>query len=266
MQKLLEDGDVSDEELAQMETKPETVLEISMDSLDMISENELDGKINFIQIFERNVKDFLCHHESDWLKDCPTPPPRKGIEEKLEYKPRAKWILQMISLNQNQYLEEKNIYLRSKSHYKPPPRGHEKKKNQSSALILNKKRASKTIEKGFNVKNHKQKPNKKLIITFTEYILNANTEEETEAFETDGEPDYPEAEMATEELDRQGRMLWERKFRGRPPYPGLPTPEEIAYWAEWAEANDKEHETGNYFPAANPDPNPDPYQEEDSNV
>ena len=54
--KLLEDGDVSDEELAQIETKPETVMEISMDSLDTISENELDGKINFTQISEVNLK------------------------------------------------------------------------------------------------------------------------------------------------------------------------------------------------------------------
>ena len=270
--KLLEDGDVSDEELAQIETKPETVMEISMDSLDTISENELDGKINFTQISEGNLKYFMGHHVNDWLKHSPKPPARECMENKLEYKPRAISFLQMTSLNLNQYLEEKNINLNSKIHYKMPQRVYELKKYQNSALILNKTRVSKIIEKGFKYKSHELKPNKKIKITFTENILNANTDEETEAIETDGEPDYPEAELTREEFDRQERRLWERKFRGRPPYPGLPTPEEIEFWAEWAEKNEKDHETEteteaeNYTTAAKPDPNPEADQGEESST
>ena len=133
---------------------------------------------------------------------------------------------------------------------------------------MNKRRVSKIIEKGFKFKSHERKPNKKIIITFTEDILNANTEEETEAIETDGEPDYPEAELTTEELDRQGRKLWERKFRGSHPYPGLPTPEEIEFWAEWTEKNEKDHETEaeSYTTAAKPDPNPEADQGEESST
>ena len=56
MAKLLEDGDVSDEELVQMEKKTETTLDISMES---ISEEDLDGNINLYQYSRRNLRSSL---------------------------------------------------------------------------------------------------------------------------------------------------------------------------------------------------------------
>ena len=44
--------------------------------------------------------------------------------------------------------------------------------------------------------------------------------------------------MTKEELEHQDRELWRRKFpSGIPPYP-VRTPEEEAYWAEWAESRE----------------------------
>ena len=54
--KLLEEEELSDQELAQMETKIETSLDISMDS---ISEGEFDGKINLLQYSRRNLRSSL---------------------------------------------------------------------------------------------------------------------------------------------------------------------------------------------------------------
>ena len=44
--------------------------------------------------------------------------------------------------------------------------------------------------------------------------------------------------MTEEERERMDRELWKKKFpSGHPPYP-VRTPEEVAYWAEWAESRE----------------------------
>ena len=66
------------------------------------------------------------------------------------------------------------------------------------------------------------------------------SETETERDENDSgdENEESEVEMTKEELERLDRELWKKKFPGgHPPYP-VRTPEEEAYWAEWAESRE----------------------------
>ena len=54
--RLLEDGDVSDEELTALETKTETSVNLTLES---ISEDDIDGKINLIGKIRETSKNNL---------------------------------------------------------------------------------------------------------------------------------------------------------------------------------------------------------------
>ena len=234
--KLLEDGDVSDEELTQMETKTETTLDISLES---ISEEDLDGNINLNQKIRGNSKNSLNFLGPKGFSKFSKNFPERRVEDTYKSKIKSQWISQ----KRVQIFKKFNVCMGNECYNNTCQKSSGKngtKTKQRSIQIFNKIRTSHT-----NAILHRkiicylgQKINAFYVIKFTEDILGAETETEHEEIETDEESEDSEVEMTEEEQERMDRELWKKKFpSGHPPYP-VRTPEEIAYWAEWAESRE----------------------------
>ena len=102
--KLLEDGDVSDKELVQMETKTETTLDISMDS---ISEEDLDGNINLNQNIRGNFRNNLNFLGPTGFSNFSKKFPGRRIEDTYKSKIKSQWISQKRIQNFKKF----NVYM-----------------------------------------------------------------------------------------------------------------------------------------------------------
>ena len=233
--KLLEDGDVSEEELTALETKTETSVNLTLKS---ISEDELDGKINLIGKIRENSKSNLKFLGPKGLPKFPKNLLEGRFEDSSKNKINSRWI----SKNNTQKLNKLSTYIgnvKCKNTYQKPPGLNEKK--QRPTRVFTKIRSTRINENlaGEIICYLKLKIITFYVIKFTD-ILGAMTESENEEVENgDEESDESDVEMSEEEQDRLDRELWRKKFpSGYPPYPAR-TPEEVAYWAEWAVSRQK---------------------------
>ena len=174
--RLLEDGDVSDEELVQMETKTETTLDISMES---ISEEELDGNINLNQNISGNFGNNLNIMGPTGFSNFSKKFPGRRVEDTYKTKTKSRWISQKRIQNFKNF----NVYIgnvNNNNTIQKSPGKNGTNMKQRSILIYNKIRTSHT-----NAILHRiiicylgQKINAFSVIKFTEDILRADTETE----------------------------------------------------------------------------------------
>ena len=240
--RLLEDGDVSDEELVQMETKTETTLDISMES---ISEEDLDGNINLNQYSRGNLRSSLNFSKLTNFSNFFENFPERRVEETFKSKTKSQWFLK----KRIQIFIEFNIFLGTENFAK-------NRQNSSGRNGSNKKQRSNLIYGKIRISHTNKILHRKIncylkqkLITFfaikitdsiqipsIEDILGAETEHEDD--ETEEEDEEREVEMTKVVRKRLDREPWKKKFPGgKPPFP-VSTPEEDAYWAEWAETRD----------------------------
>ena len=223
--KMINDDDLSDQEMAQNEHKIETELDISMSS---ISEEEADGKINLF-IYSRKIlrsnlnpsnkkkfSNFLTKITDRRIEDTfknktnPQGPAKPGADRRFQ-----------IFIGLKNFLKNENFQNNQNFRGNDGPN-----KNQRSFLIKSKIRIPIEISK-FHMKS------------FNYILRNLNVFHKIKIEITDYDYDYelPFAEMSKEKREQIDRKLWMRKFpNGIPPYPTPFSPETEAYWQEWAEA------------------------------
>ena len=163
----------------------------------------------------------------------------RRLEDSSKNKSKSRWISQ----KRTQILKRfstciGNVNCKNTSLISPGKNG--KKTKQRSTQIFNKIRSSRTnaILHGKIICHLGLKIIAFYVIKFTD-ILGAKTESENEEVENDEESDESDVEMSEEEQDRLDRELWIKKFpSGYPPFP-VRTPEEAAYWAEWAKSRER---------------------------
>ena len=174
--KLLEDGDVSDDELVQMETKTETTLDISMES---ISEEELDGNINLNQNISGNFGNNLNIMGPTGFSNFSKKFPGRRVEDTYKTKTKSRWISQKRIQNFKNF----NVYIgnvNNNNTIQKSPGKNGTNMKQRLILINYKIRTPNTNE----ILHREiicylgQKINAFSVIKFTEDILRADTETE----------------------------------------------------------------------------------------
>ena len=218
--KLLEDGDVSDEELVQMETKTETTLDISMDS---ISDEELDGNINLYQYSRRNLRSSLNFSKLTNFSNFSKKFPERRIEDTFKCKTKPQGPTKLIYDKRIQIFIKFNSFLKTENLVK-------NNQNSSGRDGSNKKQRSNLIYSKIRISHAKTILHRKIICYLIQKL--------TAFFAIELTDEDSEVEMTKERRERLDRKLWKKKFPGGiPPFP-VPTPEEDTYWIEWFEARE----------------------------
>ena len=220
MAKLLEDGDVSDEELVQMEKKTETTLDISMES---ISEEDLDGNINLYQYSRRNLRSSLNFSKLTNFSNFSKKFPERRIEDTFKCKTKPQGPTKLIYDKRIQIFIKFNSFLKTENLVK-------NNQNSSGRDGSNKKQRSNLIYSKIRISHAKTILHRKIICYLIQKL--------TAFFAIELTDEDSEVEMTKERRERLDRKLWKKKFPGGiPPFP-VPTPEEDAYWIEWFEARE----------------------------
>ena len=226
--RLLADGEKSDQEEDQAESKLETELDISMST---ISYEESDGKINLQhsnRILRSNLNlsngtnflNFSVRFTDRRMKNT-----SKNSKPQNQAKPAVDRRLQ-IFIESRTFLGIENSKNKIENSQKLPEKDGPNT-SQRSDLISNKIRI--TIDK--------PKLYRKIYCYLTQNLI------DFKKFKiTDSDGEIPYDEMTKEEQDQYERMLWQKKFpSGIPPYPTPFSPETDKYWIEWAAAGTQEN-------------------------
>ena len=226
--RLLADGEKSDQEEDQAESKLETELDISMST---ISYEESDGKINLQhsnRILRSNLNlsngtnflNFSVRFTDRRMKNT-----SKNSKPQNQAKPAVDRRFQ-IFIESRTFLRTENSKNKIENSQKLPEKDGPNT-SQRSDLILNKIRI--TIDK--------PKLYRKIYCYLTQNLI------DFKKFKiTDSDGEIPYDEMTKEEQDQYERMLWQKKFpSGIPPYPTPFSPETDKYWIEWANGGTQEN-------------------------
>jgi hypothetical protein len=227
--KLLEEEDLSDQELAQMEPKIETELDISMSS---ISDEEYDGKINLLQYSRRNLRSSLNLSNKTNFSNFSIKFLERRIENTFKNNTKPQGPAKPVNDKKFQIFIEFKTFLKNENfktkNSQDLPEKDGSNKNQRSNLINNKIRIS----------HAKSKLHRKSICYLIQKLTVFHKIEIT-----DEDCELPVAEMTKEKRDRLDRKLWKKKFpSGIPPFPTPFTPETDAYWREWFAAREARQE------------------------